>query len=339
MEIDSSTMHRSISFITGAFLFSGLYVASLYNFLLFHSLAEIFGVVVACGIFMVAWNSRRFLENNYLLFLGVAYLFIGGMDLAHALAYKGMGIFTVYGSNLPTQLWIAARSMESMSLVIAPFALNRKVRIGPIVVAYLAVTTLLLWAIFVWQVFPDCFIEGQGLTPFKKSSEYIISLVLISAIILMYNKRDEFDNEVFKLIVASIFITICSELAFTFYVSVFGMSNLIGHFFKIISYYLIYKAIIETGLVRPYDLLFRNLKMSEEELRKKRDSLQKALDEIKTLKGILPICANCKKIRNDSGYWTQIESYIRAHSDAEFSHGICPECIKKLYSDLEMDEA
>ncbi|PKN76693.1 MAG: hypothetical protein CVU51_17365 [Deltaproteobacteria bacterium HGW-Deltaproteobacteria-1] len=56
--------------------------------------------------------------------------------------------------------------------------------------------------------------------------------------------------------------------------------------------------------------------------------------EIKRLRGMLPICSSCKNIRDDKGYWNQIEVYIKEHSDAEFSHGICPECIKKLYPDL-----
>jgi hypothetical protein len=64
------------------------------------------------------------------------------------------------------------------------------------------------------------------------------------------------------------------------------------------------------------------------------DQLQKSLSKIKTLSGLLPICASCKKIRDDKGYWNQIESYISDHSEAEFSHGICPECAKKLYPDL-----
>jgi PAS domain S-box-containing protein len=62
--------------------------------------------------------------------------------------------------------------------------------------------------------------------------------------------------------------------------------------------------------------------------------LQKALSEIKQLSGLLPICASCKKIRNDEGYWEQIENYIRDHSEAEFSHGICPDCAKRLYPEL-----
>ena len=64
------------------------------------------------------------------------------------------------------------------------------------------------------------------------------------------------------------------------------------------------------------------------------NELQKALDEVKTLKGIIPICASCKKIRDDNGFWQQVEDYVSYHSDAVFSHGICQECEIKLYPDL-----
>ena len=71
----------------------------------------------------------------------------------------------------------------------------------------------------------------------------------------------------------------------------------------------------------------------EERVQERTRELQKALDSVKTLRGMLPICSSCKKIRNDDGYWSQIEVYVRDHSDAEFSHGICPECANKLYPD------
>ena len=62
--------------------------------------------------------------------------------------------------------------------------------------------------------------------------------------------------------------------------------------------------------------------------------LQHALDNVKRLSGLLPICASCKKIRNDQGYWTQLEEYMQAHSEATFTHGCCPECMRKLYPEL-----
>ena len=67
------------------------------------------------------------------------------------------------------------------------------------------------------------------------------------------------------------------------------------------------------------------------------EELGQALEEIKTLRGILPICANCKKIRDDHGYWQQVEVYVHDHTDAQFSHGLCPECIHKLYPDMDED--
>jgi len=68
------------------------------------------------------------------------------------------------------------------------------------------------------------------------------------------------------------------------------------------------------------------------------EDLKKALSEVKTLQGFLPICCICKNIRDDQGYWNQIESYIRDRSDAEFSHSICPQCAKKQYPDLNISD-
>jgi PAS domain S-box-containing protein len=79
-------------------------------------------------------------------------------------------------------------------------------------------------------------------------------------------------------------------------------------------------------------------KLAQEQRDKLITELQKALSEVKTLRGFLPICANCKNIRNDKGYWEHIEKYIHDRSDAVFSHSICPECVKKLYPNIDIYE-
>ncbi|MBN1375048.1 MAG: GGDEF domain-containing protein [Dehalococcoidia bacterium] len=250
-----------------ALVLCGLYFTSLYSYILFHSLIEIFSVIITSCIFIIAWNSRRFLDNNYFLFIGVAFLFITTIDIAHTLAYKGMGVFQGYDANLPTQLWIAMRYMVAISFMIAPLTINRKMKVAPVFVVYALLTVLLFLSIFYWTIFPDCFIEGKGLTPFKIVSEYVICLILLGSIALLFYQRKTFDSNVFRLLVASIILGILAEFAFTTYVSVYGFANLVGHILICISFYLVYKAIIETGLTKPYDLLFRNLKQSEEELR------------------------------------------------------------------------
>lgn len=65
-----------------------------------------------------------------------------------------------------------------------------------------------------------------------------------------------------------------------------------------------------------------------------REQLRQSKEEVKRLSGLLPICSSCKKIRDDDGYWQEIESYLHTHSDTQFSHGICPECAKKLYPEF-----
>lgn len=79
-----------------------------------------------------------------------------------------------------------------------------------------------------------------------------------------------------------------------------------------------------------------NRKHAEMEKDKLIIELRNALDTVKTLSGLLPICASCKKIRDDNGYWNQLESYIKIHTKAEFSHSICPDCAKELYPDLDI---
>jgi PAS domain S-box-containing protein len=249
-----------------------LYVVSLFNYLLFHSLVELISVVVASGIFILAWHSRKITKDHYLLFIGISYLFVGGIDMVHALSYKGMGVFQGYGANLPTQLWIAARYMEGLCLLAAPMFLKFRFRPSLLLSLFFILVSILLWTIFS-GVFPDCFLEGIGLTPFKKNSEYLISCLLIIAGAVLYKKRSSFDPYIFKLLTFSIFFTILSELAFTFYISVFGVSNLLGHFFKLISFYLIYKAIIEKGLREPHEILFRDLQKSEDRYRSLFDNL------------------------------------------------------------------
>ena len=258
---------NDVQILTVALLLcAGLYLTSLYSYLLFHIVAEGFSIVIAISLFMIAWNTRQLTTNNYVLFLSIAFLSAGLIDFVHTLAYKGMGIFTGYDSNLPTQLWIIARYLQSLSLLAAPWFIDRKLNIRAMLAFYLSVTILLLTIVFSGTLFPVCFVEGHGLTLFKIVSEYIICFILISSLALLLHYRDKFDPHILRLIVWSILFTIASELAFTFYVSVYGLSNLIGHYFKILAFYLIYRAIIVAGLKNPYRLIFRDLQRSREEL-------------------------------------------------------------------------
>ncbi|MGK5092137.1 MASE3 domain-containing protein [Deltaproteobacteria bacterium TL4] len=277
MQLPTSTkmIKASNSLLGLLFIIVGLYLTSLYSYLLFHSIAEVFSIAIACAVFMISWNTRRHTLNPYLVYLGVAYLFIGILDFFHVLSYKGMNIFTDY-DFYANQLWIGARYLESLTLL-GFFSLvqtQKRVAYKVVFVLYAVVTSLILASVFYWKIFPICFVEGKGLTPFKVMSEYIICSILFLSLIALYKNRDAFDRYIRNLLLWSIILTIFGELAFTFYISNYGFSNLVGHYLKIASFYLIYKSIIETGLARPYLLLFKELKQSETNLISKIEELK-----------------------------------------------------------------
>ena len=91
--------------------------------------------------------------------------------------------------------------------------------------------------------------------------------------------------------------------------------------------------IIAYGLEASRYRYSKYLEESNNELKSNKEKLEEALSNVKTLSGLVPICANCKKIRDDSGYWNQIETYVQKHSEAEFSHGMCPDCSEEFYGD------
>ncbi len=243
-------------------LLIGLYFTRIYSFLLFHTLSELFSIVIGVSIFIIAWNTRRFSKNDYFTFIGIAYLFISGIDLLHTMAYKGMSIFIGYDANLPTQLWILGRYTESLSLLISPIFLKRKLDIKMALISFSLITGILTTLIFSGH-FPACFVEGKGLTQFKIVSEYIISIILLLALYYFLTNRAKFDSKILKLVSFSILLKIGGELAFTTYLSVYGSSNMLGHYFKLISFFLIYKALIVSNLENPYSLLFKELNDSE----------------------------------------------------------------------------
>ena len=272
---NTNLLKQSTSCILGLFVFIALFIVSRYNYLFFHTIAELISIIVAWSVFLLVWNAKRYIQNDALIFLGISYLFIGGIDLVHTISYKGMGILGAgHGANTATQLWIAARYIESISLCIFPFLFYKNIRFHYIFLVYFLVSVLSFFSIFSWNVFPTCFVEDAGLTFFKKFSEYVICMILITAFFFLRQHRSKLETDVYYLMVISIFLTILEELAFTFYVSVYDLSNLAGHYLKILSFFCIYKAIIETGVKKPNELLFRNLVQSEKEYRSTLNNLQ-----------------------------------------------------------------
>ena len=275
MNIKSFTFPRYRTVIFLVLALPVLYAISRYNYLLFHSLVDGLSIVIAACVFVITWNSRHLIDNDYFLYVGISFLFWAFLDFMHLLGNKNMGVFTAYG-NLGPAFYIAGRYLLSISLIIAPFLINRKLNTTLLFAVYSLITLLVLLTILYWQIFPVCIVDGVGLTPFKVVSDYIICVILLGSIGVMIIKRRLFDSRVLWLIVTSTILSIATGLSFTLYTDPFGIMNMVGHLFQIASFYLIYRAFIETILSKPQDILYRKLKQNEESLAKSEEKFRKA---------------------------------------------------------------
>lgn len=262
MEGIRSFSFRHYSIIITMGLIIVLFTISSRNYLLFHTLVEGFSIVVAAHIFVLATKTYKYSQHNYLLFLGIAYIFVAVVDFLHTMTYKGMGVFQGLTADTPTQLWVAARFLEASALVLAPCFFSRKFSkylIGGI----FALVTALVTASILWlKIFPVCFVEGQGLTSFKIVSEFIICAILLGGFYGLLQQKSKFDAVVYRKIAAAIIVTILAELSFTLYQDVYGLMNFVGHILKLISVYLLYQGIVRTGIDEPFDLVFKRLKLT-----------------------------------------------------------------------------
>ncbi len=247
------------------------------NYLLFHSLAELFSIVVACGTAAIAWNSRSLHKQGYLIWIGMAYFFVGGLDLFHLLAYPGVGVIEEADTNLSAQLWVGARYVEASALVTAPLFLRRRAQPGIPTALFGALAGIIMLSIFGLKIFPTCYAAGE-LTSFKTVSECVICGMIAAALVFLLYERKQLPQTTTILLSAAMGLTVIAELSFTLYSSPYGLANTIGHLLKVVSFFLVYKALLVTLVRKPTKLLFDELRQSEEAHREAEERYRSLLD-------------------------------------------------------------
>ena len=185
-----------------------------FNFVLFHTLAEFFAITVAVILSVVAWYTYRFTRNNYLMYLGTGYFWIGVLDLLHTLSFEGVGIIPGSGANLSTQYWVITRVLEATLLLSAPYFLFHRLK-REMSLAFFGLGTAATVFIISRQWMPYTFVEGKGLTDFKIYTEYFVIAILAAAIAVTYKFRTLLEHRIFILIALSAVSTIAAELCFT----------------------------------------------------------------------------------------------------------------------------
>lgn len=230
---------------------------SRYSFPWFHTLVELFCVVVGAALYLIARYSHIFTRNSFLLFLAQGFFWSGILDAVHAMAYPGMGLIPGDDPNPATQLWLCARTLEAATLLLAPRYLNGRT-IEPWTFGVFGTATLAALGLVFFGGLPAAFVVGSGLTPFKIGAEYLIIALLLLAAWHLRQRRALADPALYRLLVWIIALTVISEFAFTLYVGVFGLSNLLGHIAKLWAFWLLLLVVSRWMLAEPFRILSGN---------------------------------------------------------------------------------
>ncbi|HPP87786.1 MAG TPA: MASE3 domain-containing protein, partial [bacterium] len=207
----------------------------------------------------------------------VGYCFTAILDIQHLLFYPGMTIIKTAKSNTSAQLWVAARLVETLTLVSLVFCCKK-------INKYLLLFVfgglfIFLNLIIYFKIFPVCFVENVGLTDFKIYAEYSFVFLLLITLLFINQTQSFLDKNSIRYLKLSIVFFIISELNFTLYKDIYGFFNVLGHFFKIISYYFIYLAIIKEILIMPFNIIFKNLENEKRQLENKYETLLEYLPQ------------------------------------------------------------
>lgn len=239
-----------------AILLAAVAVTRFHSYLLFHSLAELFLVVVFLTTFAIAWNVRAQLDT-FLLVAGISMGPVALLDMMHMLAFKGMGVFA-NDANLATQLWIAQRSVNAASLLAAALLARHHPR--PVdVLGGITLVALALGVSIFGGWFPDCFVEGQGLTGFKLAAEWAIMATFVVTLLKLRRIKGLFAPSLYQLLVAAVLVSLVEETTFTLYRDVYGVLNMTGHLLAVVAGYLLYAGLVRYGLAHPQEVLYRQL--------------------------------------------------------------------------------
>ncbi|MBF0193456.1 MAG: response regulator [Magnetococcales bacterium] len=230
--------------------------------LFFHTLAELFSVVVGILMLVIALNTRNFAKNDFLVYLGIGYFWIAVLDTFHTFTVKGIPFFEITNAEITLHLWIYARFFQALLILTALLFLKRKLNVQKMLYGGAVVTAVTVWASF--ELTQPVMLDAGGLTAFKIGVEYTVIAILVVSIFLYIKYREWLAPKVLYYMIFSMLLTIGAELCFTFYTDFHGLPFVVGHLFKFLSFWMIYQAIVKNLLTDPFSILAKKSEENQE---------------------------------------------------------------------------
>lgn len=259
-----------------------LIILSVFNYYLFHSVAEIVSFSIAYAIFMFSINSHKINKFNFFIILGIGYMSVAIVDLLHTFTYNNLNNFLNEPYDVDIKFYIAARFIEVGTFLLASISLyNKKIKPNFYILSfvYLIITIFLIMDILYLEILiPNLLIKGIGLTKAKVYIEYMVILGLFISLLLIYKSRD-MSHAIFSFIILALILKLFSEFFFSLYITSNDIFNVIGNLLKVFSTYLIYIGIVENGINKPFETLQRDL-IKADSSNKENENQRKYLEKI-----------------------------------------------------------
>lgn len=273
--------HTPIILLTAISILISISISSIYHYQFFHSFLKVYTIVLPVTIFFCALHIQRFSKNHFSLFLGISYFFIGTLNILQHIFDTSSGIPFIGKdiTNQTTQLWITSRFLESCALITAPLFFTKKVRVPVIYCTYFLIYAVSMLFIFIGDIPDIYFVYFSSVSFLNTLCQYSILTLLSTSLVVVYTFKSIIDRDLFIVFFFSIIFTILSEVSFS---NNFVPRNLFisfGYSFRLLSLYLIYKAIILTNLVKPFNSISHELFKSKEYLQKAHDELECRIEE------------------------------------------------------------
>lgn len=228
------------------------------SYLVFHNLSEFFSIMVSLSVFSVGWYTYHQSKDQRALFMGAAFLAVGLLDVMHTLGNAAMPAFiTPNSTNKSTQFWIAARLLDASTFLASAFIDPAKPRRWISRTTMLAASVAIMASIFTAVTFypehiPATAVPGVGLTPLKRYLEFVVIVLLASSFVVYWRWFEKTGDRNLLFFLAAFIICIFSEAAFASYKSGFDAFNVLGHIYKVVAFYLIYKGVFAAAVRKPY---------------------------------------------------------------------------------------
>lgn len=264
-----------INILVWTFITSLALAIGYFNRLTFHTISELFTIIIAFSAFMIVLNTYNISQNSYLTFLGIGFGFVSMFEIIHVLIYAGTDIFMLNNPKIDSLLAVVPRLLQSVIILVSFLFINKKIKIALSVTIYCLITLVLLAGIFFLGDSIGAFIDQIGFIMLYQALEITAAVLFSVALIALIYNRKKLKFRIYKYMLISLSASVLVDVLLVMDANMNSMINVSSHILKFIAFFCIYKAVIQNTLRNPVDSIFFELNMVKNELAEKNYEISK----------------------------------------------------------------